>query len=210
MVNVVKVRVPAAFLDVEDIDAKHMGIIAQREEEAAEGITEKRRQKQLRQSDANEFAAVQAEMKDKAQREAHRPALIRPPKTEKRALPSFVKFPADKRRREGDTDADAAVGDKATVHQAAAAAPAAPKADAVEPLATPSPAAGGLGLGLGGYDSDDDSSAAEDPPAPPAPAGESVLDKAIRDFASSAAQGESVLAEAMRGSGSAAQSFSNG
>jgi len=181
MVNVVKkARPPSEFMELEDIDAKHMGFVAQAEEDAREREIEKRRQRMILLSDCNEFRAVQAEMKKAGAQRPQQHLLSKPPKAEKRALPSFLKRPPDKRKREGvdnqeateagsgcgderevgSAEADEVVGKKPAIAPVVAKAPPPAKPAAPEPLTESAPGAGGGLAGLGNYDSDEDSEAA--------------------------------------------------
>merc|ERR1719223_1805980 len=64
----------------------------------------------LLQSDANEFRTVQAEMKKAGAHRSQQQLLSKPLKAEKRSLPSFLKRPPDKRRREGADDLETGDG----------------------------------------------------------------------------------------------------
>merc|ERR1719215_425405 len=91
MAVLVPIRTPSAFLTVDDVDAKNMGILEEEKEQIEEGYEHARKQQQRKQSEGADFRAERKKML-RARKEAAQESLLKKEtRTEKRALPSFLK-----------------------------------------------------------------------------------------------------------------------
>eukprot|EP00927_Polykrikos_kofoidii_P002345 TRINITY_DN10919_c0_g1_i1.p1 TRINITY_DN10919_c0_g1~~TRINITY_DN10919_c0_g1_i1.p1 ORF type:complete len:201 (+),score=63.62 TRINITY_DN10919_c0_g1_i1:85-603(+) len=91
MVVLVPIRIASAFQMVDDVDAQNMGILEAEKEQIEEGYEQARKQQQRKVSEGADFRADRKKML-RARKEAAQESLSKKEaRTEKRALPSFLK-----------------------------------------------------------------------------------------------------------------------
>lgn len=158
MCVLVPIKQAPAFRNVDDIDAKNMGLDEEEQRRFNEPAEEQRKRTELRATEVAHFRAERREVR-KAQAAGDKRApgaglVLKPSKAEKRALPSFMRVRAGQEEATAvpSTSADgaqpsekrpcAATGDHASSSGGAAAQPAEAEDDSEEELQVQSSAGG--------------------------------------------------------------------
>lgn len=157
MCVLVPIRQAPAFRNVDEIDAKHMGLEEDEKTRFEEPAAEAKKWTELKKSEVADFRAERQEVRKavaaerKARVSGASGLLLKPPRADKKALPSFLKV----RGAQADEDAPAPPQKRPRLDFEEKA----DESSSDGELDAPGAAGSAGGMGLGGYASDEDEDA---------------------------------------------------